>query len=383
MHPSFLSQAGKAFLAAFPAHLADLRRTLIVRQRAETRSRHRQCLSIEGLEMRDLLSITTATNSQSLAQREAFVRHRYHEYVSKLQRLELKSTATPAEFLALRDDARAIAQAASATSLSPQAVQAKAVAVTLQLDRAPLDGFLDDSAWEGVAGRLKANLDGLNVSQELIDHTIADMKAIARSAGVTSDDYRDLSAAADSLKDGEARLRNSLVHFPDPNLYFTQHLRGFFRGAAVQKKADETKLNADLRAIQAQAQATPSEAAVVNRDARLLERIGAALTTEAAQNLDAAFVTAFAHGAPSEQAQSQLRQEFRTALGAAGSPSLLAAVDRLIADTPSFFQAMARSPQNVATIVQDVQAVVDYGGGSRLNPFNVQIIVATNRFPGN
>ena len=57
----------------------------------------------------------------------AIVRHDYDQYVSELKRIELASQATPAEYLALRDDARAISLEANGAGLPRTDVQLKAV----------------------------------------------------------------------------------------------------------------------------------------------------------------------------------------------------------------------------------------------------------------
>ena len=119
--------------------------------------------AIEGLEVRKLPSsfapISSATlfpgstafgtyssSSQQLAARAAIVRHEYDRHVGEVKTLELKSQATPAEFLSLRDDARAISLAASAANLPHSTASTTAVDVSLQLDRSPLYGSARDPA---------------------------------------------------------------------------------------------------------------------------------------------------------------------------------------------------------------------------------------------
>ncbi len=137
---------------------------------------------VQALESRFLL----ATAANAYAQQVAQVQHLDDAYVGYLRTIELHSQATPAEYLALRDDTLAISQAASTTSLSQAAADLKADAVSVQIDRAFLDGFLDDAGWQQIESRMEANLDGLNVPQGVIDRTIADMKAAAQSVNLSA-----------------------------------------------------------------------------------------------------------------------------------------------------------------------------------------------------
>jgi hypothetical protein len=209
---------------------------------------------IEGLESRQLPSLfppissySLFSSNQQLTAKAAIVRHHYDQYVSELKTLELKSQAAPEEFLALRDDARAISAAASAANLPPAAASNTAVDVSLQLDRSPLYGSAKDSGWAVVSARVTTNLDSLDVPQPLIDRTLADMKAIADSAGVSSAAFQSFTNDFYTLRDAESSLpSNPYYHFEDPGLYYSQHLRGFFRHWGIQKVAAETKLKSDL-----------------------------------------------------------------------------------------------------------------------------------------
>ena len=348
---------------------------------------HRFAPSIEGLETRRLLSgfnpftsnsllpgTSSYSSSQQLAARAAIVRHEYDQYVGEVKSLELKSQATPAEFLSLRDDARAISSAASAANLPHSTASTTAVDVSLQLDRSPLYGSARDPGWAVVSARVTTNLQSLDVPQPLIDRTIADMKAIADSAGVSSSEFQTFTDDFYTLRDGESSLpSNPYYHFEDPSLFYTQHLRGFFRGWGVQKVAAEAKLQRDLRTIQDQAQLAPSGASVLSRDAHLLEGLGAAVTSTTNQQLDEAYLAAFAQGAPTPQVASQLRSNLVTILGPAGTSARIAAVDRLVADAPAFYRSAGDSATNIQTIVADVGSIVDAGGGETLNPFRVTV----------
>jgi hypothetical protein len=332
--------------------------------------------SVEGLETRQLPSFFAlySYSSNQLAYQASVVRHEYDQYVSELKRLELQSQATPAEFLALRNDARAISAAASPTNLSPAAVQYKAVEVSLQLDRSPLYGWLGDSGWAEMSARLMTNLGGLNVPQPLISQTVTDMRAIAVSAGIDPYGYANFTNDFDTLRNAEQTLpSNPYYHFKDPGLYYTQHLRGFFRGWGVQKVGAESKLRDDLRTVQAQTQPGPAGAAVLDRDVQILQGLGAAVPSTTNQQLDNTYVAVFDQGVPGAQALSQLRSNLVTILGPAGTPARVKSVDRLVADAPAFFQATGASASNVQTIVTDVGALVNAGGGESLNPLKITI----------
>ena len=323
--------------------------------------------ALEGLESRQLLT------SSSAAYWTYRTSHELNLFVGDLQRLELMSQATPAQYLALRDDARAISRAASTTTLALPEANAKALAVSLQLDRSALDGWMGDSAWDGVRSRLTANLDGLNVPPALVDQTIADMKAIATSSGVTFHDFQTFTDEFNTLRADEAYTTSGYRHFPDPGLYFTQHLRGFFRGGAVQRGRDQSKLDADLRTIGAESSDTPAEAAALASEARLLEKIGAGLPTQANEQVGQDFLATFAQGSPSPEALAQARSALVADLGAGTSGPSLSAVDHLIAGASGFFQDAGSSQANARTLVLDVRAIVADGGGSPLNPFKVEV----------
>ncbi len=327
-------------------------------------------LSLEGLEGRQLLS----AYNQQLAAQAAIVRHEYDQYVGEVKTLELKSQATPSELLALRDDARAISAAASAANLSPSVASTTATDVSLQLDRSPLYGAAKDPGWGVVTARVTTNLDALDVPQPLIQETLADMKALATSAGVTADEFQTFTNDFNTLLNGESTLpSNPYYHFEDPGLFYTQHLRGFFRGWGVQKVNAEATLNRDLRTIQAANSVGPAGVAVLHRDVHLLEGLGAAVPSATNQQLDDTYVAAFDQGAPTSQIQPELRTNLIAILGPVGTASRIAMVNRLVADAPAFAQATDSPSPYVQTLVDDVATLVNAGGGQTLNPFKVTV----------
>jgi hypothetical protein len=346
-------------------------------ERSNRRNRARAFAnSVEILESRRLRSVF-APYSYSYNQvnyQASIVRHEYDTYVGALKRIELASQATPAEYLALRDDARAISAAATAGNLPAAAVQFKAVAASLELDRAPLYGWLGDAAWTGVSARLSSDLGGLQVPQSLIDQTVTDMRTLAVSADVGPDEYATFTDSFNTLRNGEQSLpANSGYHFEDPSLYYTQHLRGFFRGWGVRKVEARKQLERDLVAIQRQSSTSPTGAAVLGRDVGILETLGAALPSATKDQFNAIYVAAFAQGTPTSGDLPQLRSSLIGILGPAATSQRIAATGRLVADAPMFYQAAGASESNVQTIVTDVGTLVDAGGGETLNPFKLTI----------
>jgi hypothetical protein len=350
---------------------------------------HRYVPSMEGLETRQLpssyapfstsalfwpySSSSAFSSNQQLASQAAVVRHEYDKYVGELKRLELNSQATTVEYLALRDDSRAISVAASAAGLPQAAARNTALEVSLQLDRSPLYGWGGDPGWSVVADRLTSNLDSLDVPQPLIDHTLADMRALAVSTGISLDGFQTFTTDFNTLRDYESALPpNPYYHFEDPSLYYTQHLRGFFRDWGVQRVAAEGKVHRDLRAIQVETRTDPAGIAVLHRDIELLKGLGAAVPSTTNRQLEDAYIAAFGQGVPTAQVQTQLRSSLVTILGPAAMASRIAA-NRLVADAPAFAQAVGVSASHVQTIVNDVGALVDAGGGEMLNPFKVTI----------
>ena len=199
------------------------------------------------------------------------------------------------------------------------------------------------------------------------------MQAVAQSADVTYADYQSLTTKELSYDRARSSARNSTSHFPDPETYYSQHLRGFFRGATVSKSQAQATLNADLRAIEHQANDSSGQSGVLHRDVQLLQQVGAAITSEAFVQFTDSFVAAFDHGAPDAAAQQALGAEFQSILGPNAVQSTLNAANRLVADTPSFFTAAASSQANVRTITTDVVGLVAYGGGAAPNAYKIEV----------
>ncbi len=198
-------------------------------------------------------SPSTSSNSSYYANQAA--QHDYDEFVSELQRIELNSSATPAQYLALRDDSRALTEAASAavTGTPTPAESNDVIAATLLIDRSLLQGSLSSEGWSGTQARLSADLAPFNVSPTVITKTVTDMQAAAQAANVDPGSYEVLLADMAAVQAARTQVTPS---FRDPNVYYTQHLRGFFRGWAAQKSQDQAALTAEVNSVASQAGAT-------------------------------------------------------------------------------------------------------------------------------
>jgi hypothetical protein len=67
-------------------------------------------------------------------------------------------------------------------------------------------GWVGGSGWGVVSARVTTNLDSLAVPQPLIDRTLADMKTLAVSAGVSADGFQTFTSDFNTLRDGEQSL---------------------------------------------------------------------------------------------------------------------------------------------------------------------------------
>lgn len=336
-------------------------------------------LGIEDLEGRQLPSSFFGAWGSSnyynqVAYQASIVQHEFDAYVGELKQIEVSSQATPAEYLALRNDTRAISAVVSAANLPRANAQYNVVQATILIDRAPLDGWMDDAGWAQISGRLSDALAGMNVPQSLLDQTVTDMRTLATSAGVGAFDFATFTDDFNTLRSGEQALpANSGYHFKDPGLYYTQHLRGFFRGWGIQKIEARATLDRDLRDIKSTAATSPAGASVIGRDVQILQSLGAAIPSTVNAQFGAAYVAAFDQGVPGPTMLAQLQTNLVTILGPAATASRVASVDRLVHDAPAFYAAVGSSEAAIETIVTDVGTLVNAGGGEPLNPFKVTI----------
>ena len=323
----------------------------------------------EALEPRQLLTVTAANNHAAVVNH---VRQQFHAFQAEVRDLQAPSRVTMAEFAALRDDARAIGAAASPDpGLTPAAVAAKALVASIQLDRAPLEGWLGDPGWANVRDRLAGNLDGLNVPGTLVDQAVADMEAVAGSAGTSSAAFQDFTRKSEALQDAENRLGPGDPSFPDPGSYFTIHLRGYVHGWQAMTRQAQSRLASDLRSIHAEAHAAPADAAALTRDVGLLAGIGGRVTGAAFARLGSAYVATFAGGAAGLGDASRIAADLKAALGTGGAADD-AAIAQLAADAPATYRAAGASVAHISTLVADVQALAVAGGASTPDPFRVR-----------
>ncbi len=124
----------------------------------------RRCpATVEPLESRALLTSVASVLPTSIF----YMADTYNQFVNDLTTIEQRSQATPAEYLALRDDARAVSAATASTTLGPVAAAASANALTVELDRSALDGWMGDDAWSAVLTRAEASMQSLGAHRPL------------------------------------------------------------------------------------------------------------------------------------------------------------------------------------------------------------------------
>ena len=295
----------------------------------------------------------------------------WSEFVSQFKKIEQNSRATPAEYTALRDDARSISEATTRATVGPQTAAEAANAATLLIDRALLDGWMGQAAWADVGAKLTNNLTLLGASPPLIAKTFGDMQAAADSARVNSDEFQNFTAEFNQVRSDENYVGASAYGYPDPELYYTQNLGGFFRGWALNRTADRQQLQTDVASVTSAASA--ADAGAVRRDVSLLEKLGGRLSSLTGSTFFGTYVTAFGPGTPALTEPSVVKSELQGALGASATRSWAAQVTRLIADAPAFYAGAGSSEANVATIAADVQAVVNDGVSSPPNPFRITV----------
>ena len=320
---------------------------------------------LERLESREQ---PAASGSTSL-----FVTAAYGQFIDDLHTLETRSKATPTEYLALRDDARMISQAASAASLNLSTAQTKANLASTILDRSVLDGSLGPAGWADVQARLTTDLSGLGVSQPLINQTFADIQATASSSRVTAADYQQLSKDMSALSTSEEIPGNLSYGDMDPSLYLAQHLGGFFRGWAVQRTTDVATLKSDLKTIPSSVDASSADRAALQQEVQLLEKIGAKIPSASNAQLLSIYGGISYDTTGQVVSASQVGESIESTLGGSIKPAQGAEIEKILTNAPKAYQAVGASPTNLATITNDVQAVVNDGVSSAPNPFKVVV----------
>jgi hypothetical protein len=112
---------------------------------------------------------------------------------------------------------------------------------------------------------------------------------------------------------------------------------------------------------------------VLHRDVQILESLGATVPSATMDQFNTVYLASFAQGAPTAADLPRLRSNLLAILGPAETAARIASTDRLVVDAPAFLQAAGASSSHVQTIVQDVGALVDAGGGEPPNPFKVTV----------
>ena len=141
--------------------------------------------------------------------------------LGELKSIELKSQATPAELLALRDDARAISTAASAADVPAATATQRRLKSRCNSTAHPCTDRRPMQAGGSSQLRVTTNLDRLDVPTPVVDQTLADMKALATSAHVNASEFQTFTNDFNTLRAGEATLpSNPYYHFEDPGLFY-------------------------------------------------------------------------------------------------------------------------------------------------------------------
>lgn len=296
-------------------------------------------------------------------------------YTSILARIESRSHVTPAESLALRDDARAIGAAIAAAGTAPSVAAARAGQITSLLDSAPIDGSFAAQDWADEEARLAGLVAGLGVPDSLVARTIADMKALADSAGVSKGEAYRFRVSINDYKASENNLSyyyglNYLNSLPDAHTFYTQHLAGFVPGGRAQARADRQRLGADESALAAASGANAHEAGALRSGIRRLELAEVRLTSGMIDQLGVAVADAFAGGAPTPAGLAALRAEVGTILANSGTTAV-AQADGAIGSLAVFARAPKFSSTSLTTVLADAARVVEAGGVGPSNPYLV------------
>jgi hypothetical protein len=335
------------------------------------------------LEARTLLAASTVPTIGSPSAYQSSYQYRSYmttlgaldQYTTTLARIEHRSKATAAEALALRDDARAIGAAISASGVAPSVAAARGAAISNLLASAPIDGWFDDQKWADEQAELDKLVAGLGVSESLVTQTIADMRAFAESAGVSKAQYYHLTVTVNAYKSSENNLSyyyglNYLNSLPDAHTFYTQHLTGFVPGSKSQARADRQQLAADERALVDASGANAAQAAALRGGIHRLELAETQVPSDAIDQLHRAIATAFASGKPGDSALAALRAEAGTIFANAGAVAL-AQADGAITSLASYARATEAASAPIDTVLVDAARLVEEGAVGPANPYRV------------
>jgi hypothetical protein len=297
------------------------------------------------------------------------------QYTTVLAKIEHRSKATAAESLALRDDAKASGAAIAAAGVDPKVASAKEATISSLLDSAPIDGWFTDQGWADERTKLDNLVAGLGVSEDLVTRTIADMRALADSAGVSKGEFYRLSVSINAYKSSEHNLSyyyglNYLNSLPDAHVFYTQHLTGFVQGGKARARADRKQLADDEQALVAASGANATQAGALRGGIHRLQLAEARATSGAIDQLDAAIGSAFAGGAPTVAALSALKAEAGTILANSGAAAI-AQADGAISMLATFAHAAQAASTTIDTVLVDAARIVEEGAAGPANPYLV------------
>ena len=333
---------------------------------------HRLTPTVEGLEGRRLPSFFGAySTSSQVSYQTSIVRQEYDQFVSELKRLELASQATPAEYLALRgrcprDLRGGLAREPVAFGRATEGRRGLA-----RLDRAPPHGWLGDASWPEGPRDSSSDLGGLACPRRSsIGPSPTCGPSRSRPAwgpdgfAFFTDDFTTSATRADPSPRARAIISRTRAST-------TRSTSAASSAAGASRRSTPGRLStATWPAIRRQAGSPPAGAAVLDRDVRILEGLGAAVPSTTMDSFNATYTAAFARGTPTPTAAAlaSLRSSLIGILGPAATPHRAATVARLAADAPAFYQAVGSSAAGVETIVADIGALVAAGGGERSTP---------------
>ncbi len=128
----------------------------------------------------------------------------FQKYASDLQRLEQASGVTPGEFAKLKNDIQQLAVDIDTTyemsgEDDPDAETEQFIMVQDAVDQAFIAGSYTKSDWNEVETDMADGLDGADITTNLPQQTVNEMKVIARAAHVTAAESQQLTADQQAL----------------------------------------------------------------------------------------------------------------------------------------------------------------------------------------
>ena len=343
-------------------------------RRDRQRRPHQFAPSVEGLEGRQLPSLF-GTSSNQIAYQASIVRHEYDQYVGELKRLELASQATPAEYLALRDDARAISAAASGANLSVSDARYKTVAASL--DPRPFPPLRLGRRRRLGRGVVPADDDprwppGPPAPHRPDGHRHARPRGLGRESARTGSPRSPTTSTPCATASNRSPRTRAITSRTRASTTPSTSAASSAAGASRRWRPRRSSSGTSPRSVDRPGPAPRVRPCSIGTP-RLLEGLGAAVPSATKDQFNATYVSAFAQGRRRLR-DSPSSGRISSASWARPAPrGRVASVGRLVADAPAFYVASGESESNIQTIVTDVGTLVDAGGGETLNPFKVTI----------